>query len=170
MYNTPVAARFDLLCDFGFAHPCCMRIVPLLLLLATLSWAEGAFGTWKMNPSRSTFSGDPHPKAMTLRLERHAKGEAFALDRIRADGHAVTVSMILYLDGTEREFQGDACFGAQSSRSLDARTIEVIFKCRGWWALILRRQTSSPNELILDITKQQADGQRFEEHLILEKQ
>ena len=77
--------------------------------------------------------------------------------------------MIFYLDGKEREFQADACFVIQSSRSMDARTIEVFFKCRGWGARILRRQTSSPNELILDIIRQQADGQRFEEHLILEK-
>ena len=147
-----------------------MRIVLLSLLLATLSRAEEGLGTWKMNPARSTFIGDPHPKAMTLRIEQHAKGEVFTFDRIRADGQALTVSMILYLDGKERDFQGDACFGSQSSRRLNARTIEIVLKCRGWMAQFIRRATSSPNDLILDITRQQKDGRRFEQHLILEKQ
>jgi len=142
-----------------------------MLLVLTPMWPQGEqFGTWKMNPSRSTFSGDPHPKAVTVRIERHAKGEVFTIDRVRADGQAVTVSMILYFDGKERAFQGDACFGSQSSRRLDGRAIEVVFKCRGWWAQVTLRSMLSPNDLMLDITRQQADGKRFEQHLILEKQ
>ena len=40
----------------------------------------------------------------------------------------MTTSMILYLDGKER--QGDTCFGTQSSRPVDGRTVEIVYKCR----------------------------------------
>jgi len=78
--------------------------------------------------------------------------------------------MILYLDGKERAFQGDACFGSQSSRRLGGRAVEVVFKRRGWWARVTRRSMLSPNDLILDLTGRQADGKRSERRLILEKQ
>jgi hypothetical protein len=36
-----------------------MRAVRLILLLTALGWADDVFGTWKMNPARSTVAGDP---------------------------------------------------------------------------------------------------------------
>jgi hypothetical protein len=140
-----------------------------MCLLLPPARPQEVLGIWKMNPSRSTFSGDPHAKALTVRIERHAKGEVITFERIRADGQAVTVSMVLYFDGRERAFQGEACFGSQSSRRLDDRTVQVLLKCRGWSAQLTRRSMSSPNDLMLDVTRQQADGQRSKHSLILEK-
>src|SRR5258707_332002 len=109
-------------------HSSGMRTFPLLILIATaccapLSRAADAFGIWKMNPTRSTFTGDTHtqPQALTVRIEPHAKGEVFTVDRIAADGHATTSSTILYFDGKPRDFQGPQCSGTQSSRRVDSR-------------------------------------------------
>jgi hypothetical protein len=146
-----------------------MQSLPLILLAATLGWGADAFGTWKMNSARSTFIGDPHPKAVTVRIERHGKNEAFTFDRIRGNGQAITVSVILYFDGKERDFAGD-CHGTQSSRRIDGQTVEILFKCSDQFVRFTRRFPSPGGELILDITEQLVDGRHFERHLVLEKQ
>src|SRR6202163_4553480 len=55
-------------------------------------------GTWKMNAARSTFAGGSPFKSLTVRIERHPKGEVFTLDRIETDGRTTSSSTILYLD------------------------------------------------------------------------
>jgi hypothetical protein len=155
-----------------------MRTFPLLILIATACWAplsraEDAFGIWKMNPTRSTFTGDTltQPQALTVRIEPHAKGEVFTVDRIAADGRATTSSTILYFDGKPRDFQGPQCSGTQSSRRADSRTVEIVRECAGGgWIRFVRRLAAPPNEMVLELTEKRPDGRRFERHLVLEKQ
>lgn len=147
-----------------------MRTIPLVLLLAVSGSASDAFGTWTMNQARSTAAPDPRPKSITIRIESHAKGEVFTLDRIEADGRYTTVSTILYLDGKPRDFQGPGCSGTQSSRRVDSQTVEVLRTCaNGGWIRFVRRSSAQPNELVLEVTEQQAGGRRLERHLVLEK-
>jgi hypothetical protein len=152
-----------------------MRIVPLLMLVGAACWAsvsraEDAFGTWKMNAARSTFTGGTQPKSFTVRIEPHARGELFTLDRIEADGRATSSSTILYLDGKPRDFQDFGCSGTQSSRRVDSQIVEILRKCAsGEWTRFIRRLTPK-SELVLEITAQQPDGRRFERRLVLEKQ
>jgi len=93
-----------------------MRVALLLILLGEICRAEPAVGIWKMNAARSTFSGDVQPKRLTVRIEPHAKGEVFTLDRVEADGRATSSSTTLYLDGKTRDFQDDECSRAPESR------------------------------------------------------
>ena len=123
-----------------------------------------------MNAARSTFEGDTQPKTMTVRIEPHAKGEVFTMDRVEADGRVTTSSTILYLDDKPRDFQDGGCSGTQSSRSLDVRTVEILRRCTGGgWIRFLRRPAAQPRELILEITEQYPDGRRFARRLVLEK-
>ena len=147
-----------------------MRTILLMLLVGAPGWSEDAFGIWKVNPARSTLVGYPYPRAVAVRIEPHSKGEVLTLEQIREKGEKVTTSMILYLDGKEREFQGDACFGSQSSRRVDGRTVEIVYRCRSGWTRWMRRLPREPSELILDITEHLSDGRRFERRLVLEKQ
>src|SRR5690349_17143923 len=80
------------------AHGICMRFVTLMALVGAACWAESVFGIWKVNPSRSTFTGDSQPKSFTVRIEPYSKGEVFTLDRTGADGRATTSSTIRYFD------------------------------------------------------------------------
>lgn len=142
-----------------------------MLLLKLTGWADDAFGTWIMNTARSTVAPDPRPKSITIRIESHAKGEVFTLDRIEADGRATTSSTILYLDGQPRELQDLRCSGTQSSRRVDNRTVEILRKCAsGKWVRFVRRLSAQSNELVLEVTEQQTGGRRFERRLVLEKQ
>src|SRR5262245_40274708 len=150
----------------------------LVLLVSTLLSAtcfaqglQGASGTWKMNAARSTFAGGSTFKSLTVRIERHPKGEVFTLDRIEIDGRTTNYSTILYLDGEPRQFEDFGCSGIQSSRRADERTVEIVRMCAsGGWMRLLRRSSANANELVLEITEQSADGRRFDRRLTLEKQ
>lgn len=52
-----------------------------------------------MNAARSTFAGGSPFRSLTVRIERHPKGEVFTLYRIETDGRTTSSSTILYLDG-----------------------------------------------------------------------
>jgi hypothetical protein len=148
-----------------------MRTTALILLLTVSGWADDAFGTWTMNPARSTVAPDPRRESITIRIESHAKGEVFTLDRIEADGRATTSSTILYLDGKSRDFQDPRCSGTQSSRRVDSQTVEILRTCAsGGWIRFVRRSSAQSKELVLEVTEQQASGRSFARRLVLEKQ
>jgi hypothetical protein len=161
---------FQLAFGSYLVHCAGMRAFSLWTLLAAACWAEGPFGTWKMNPARSKIIDDT-AKTLTVRFEPHAKGEVFTLDSVGGDGRATTSSTILYFDDKPRDFQNFECSGTQSSRRVDSRTVEILRKCdSSKWTRFVRRLGILPNELILDITEQHPDGRRLERRLVLEKQ
>jgi hypothetical protein len=148
-----------------------MRAILLMLLLTTASWADDQFGIWNLNRARSTPGGESPPKSFTVRIEPHAKGEVFTVDRVDADGRGTTSSTILYLDGKSRDFQDQDCSGTQLSRRVDKTTVEIVRNCNsGTRSRFVRQLSARPKELILDITEQLADGRRLERHLVLETQ
>ena len=138
--------------------------------LAATCWAGTAYGTWKLNFARSTFAGDTQPRSLIIRIEPHAKGEVFTLDRVEADGRAMSAGIILYLDGTERDFRDSECSGTESSRRIDSLTIEILRNCgAGAWIRFVRR-IAPRNQLVLEIYEQRAGGRRFARRLVFEKQ
>ena len=148
-----------------------MRNVFLLMPLGAACWAGTAFGTWKLNVARSTFGGETRPKNMTVRIEPHVRGEIFTLDRIEPDGRVTSSSTILYFDGMDRDFRDDGCSGTQSSRRLDAETVEILRKCAsGGSARLVRHSSARAKELVIEIIEQYPDGRRFERRMVLEKQ
>jgi len=144
-----------------------MRIIVLVILVGASCWAAGAFGTWKMNGARSTFTGGPQPKSLSIRIEPHAKGEVFTVDRIEADGRATSTSTILYLDSRPRPFQDFGCSGTQSSRRVDSETVEILRVCaNGEQSRLVWRVATHSKELILEITEQDSAGHRLKRHLV----
>jgi hypothetical protein len=54
---------------------------------------------------------------------------------------------------------------------LDHHTVEILRTCgKDRWTQFIRRTTARPDELLLEITEQQADGGRREWRLVLQKQ
>jgi hypothetical protein len=142
----------------------------LLVPLGAACWAQAAYGTWRLNAGQSTFAGDTQPRSFTIRIEPHTKGEVFTLDRIEADGRAISTSTVLYLDGMKRDFRDGECSGTQSSQRIDSQTIEVLRNCGAdAWIRFVRR-TAPRNQLVLEISEQRADGRRFDRRLVFDKQ
>lgn len=148
-----------------------MRIILLLALAGQAGLGAGdAVGVWKLSPGRSTFATDRHPRSLTLRIERHSKGELFTVDRTEQDGRSTTDSTVLFLDGKPREYRDPDCNGTQSSQRVDSRTVEITRTCEGGaWMRIVRRVTTG-SELILEVTTKEADGRQVERRLVLEKE
>ena len=148
-----------------------MRITFLLALIVTGSYADSRFGTWKVNIQRSVFPADRAPKRLTVRIEPHAKGEVFTLDRLETDGRATSSSSILYFDGTPRDLQDFDCVGIQSSRRLDRGTFEIRRICAAsdevW---VVRHSGNKSDELSIDITEKRHPGPNLDWHLALKKQ
>ena len=151
-----------------------MRILLVSALSSAAFFAQGQesiYGTWKVNAARSTFAGGSPFKSLTVRIERHLKGEVFTLDRIETDGRATSTSTILYLDGEPRRFEDFGCSGIQLSRRADERTVEIVRMCAsGGWTRLLQRTSANSNELVLEIAEQGADGHRFDRRLTLQRQ
>jgi hypothetical protein len=147
-----------------------MRTVLLLIPLGAACWAGGAYGTWKLNPARSTFPGQTQPKRLVVRVEAHSKGEVVTVDRTEDNGQSTSSSTILYLDGAVRDFQGTTCSGSQTSRRLDSQTVEILRQCGGGdWERLVQHLARQGEELVVEITRQRS-GHRSEERLLLEKQ
>jgi hypothetical protein len=147
-----------------------MRVFLLWAALSTSCFAQ-TFGTWSLNPGRSTFAGDTPPKSLTIRIEAHPKGEVFTFDRVEANGRTTSVSSILYLDGKSRDFQDFACSGTQSSWRVNSRTVEILRTCgTGGWIKYVRWASAKTNELTIEVIEQYADGRRFDRRLTLERQ
>ena len=148
-----------------------VRMVFLLSLMVSTNCAESTFGTWTVNANRSRMSGGSLPKTLTVRIEPHAKGEVFTLDRTEADGRVTSSSTILYLDGAPRDSEDFECSGMQSSRRLDNHTIEIVRKCGGCDRTWLVRQSAKRSkELIIDITEKRLGGPNLAWRVVLEKQ
>jgi hypothetical protein len=148
-----------------------MRTVLSLIVFTTACWADSTFGTWKMDATRSTFAGGTQPKSLIVRIEPHAKGEVFTLDRVESDGRTMSSSTVLYFDGAPREFEDFGCSGTQSSGQLDAQTTEILRVCAsGEWMRLIWRASPKSDELVLEITEQSANGRRFDRRLTLERQ
>jgi hypothetical protein len=147
-----------------------ISLVPLMMLLSGSCSAQEAFGTWNMNPARSTLIWS-NPRSITVRIEPHAKGEVFTYERISNIGQAETFSVILYLDGQERDWQGSDCSGTLLSRRLDSRTVEIVWNCdNGGHTRFIRRMDSNAHDLMLDQTTSRPNRRGLERHLVLEKQ
>ena len=147
-----------------------MRTILLTLLLGVTGLAGGPYGSWKMNAGRSDFPAELRPKSLTVRIEPHAKGEVFTLERIERDGRATSDSTLLYLDGKPRDFDNDGCSGTEASRQIDNHTAEILRKCAtGTWMRFLWRVTDG-SRLVLEITEWQGDSRRAVRRIVLEKQ
>jgi hypothetical protein len=68
-----------------------MRTILILTVCSTACCAGSLLGTWRIDRARSWFAVPDHPQSLTVRIEPHAKGRVFTLDRLEADGRT-TVS------------------------------------------------------------------------------
>jgi len=171
--NIPSSYPHNLVSSLASAHCCRMRMVllPTALISVSCTVASGpddALGVWRVRPDSSPGS---YSNVLTIRFEPHNSGEVFTLDSIDADGHRSTSSTILYFDGKSRDFQDPVCSGTQSAWRIDSNTVEILRNCaNGRLIRFVRRSTSQPKELILEITEKQPDVSDQERRLVLEKQ
>ena len=148
-----------------------MRTILILTFCSTACCAGSVLGTWRMDRTRSRFASADQPRSLTVRIEPHAKGRVFTLDRLEGDGRNTSFSTVLYLDGTSRDFQDFACSGTQSSTWRDERTIEIRRVCansESVWRV--RESPGNSGELTIEITEKSRDGSTLGRRVVLKRQ
>ena len=145
-----------------------ISIVALLILAGGPGSTQDAYGTWKMNPSRSRLT-PPDAGAITVRIEPHTKGEVFTYERTQKNGQATTFSVVLYFDGRERSSQS-GCTGTLLSRRLEGHIAEIVWRCENGNLIRFLRRRTNADDLILDETERRPNRPALERHLVLERQ
>ena len=148
-----------------------MRTILILTVCSTACCAGSLLGTWRMDRARSWFAGPDQPRRLTVRIEPHAKGRVFTLDRLEGDGRNTSFSTVLYFDGISRAIQDFACSGTQSSRWWDGRTIEIRRVCsnvESVWRV--RESAGNSRELTIEITEKSLGGSTLGLRVVLKTQ
>lgn len=108
-----------------------------LLVVSVALCAQGAlaksplFGTWKLDPAKSTFSPGPAPKSQTAKLDAVEGGMRTVADRIEADGSLTHFEWTVKFDGKDYPVTGDPGRDAVSVRKIDDYTLEITNKKAG---------------------------------------
>jgi hypothetical protein len=133
-----------------------MRILAISTFLALGCFCQ-AFGTWKLNRAKSRDHTARLPKSATLRYESHQEGEISTWYSVRADGISETDSHILHLDGKDYACDDPSMperLDTVSSKRLDARRTEIVYKNAGRAVLRLVRTVSADGkQMTLDLRR-----------------
>ena len=104
-----------------------VAIVPMSV--ATAQSNDPAFGTWKLNVAKSTFSPGPAPKESTLTIEADGPGRKVAVAGVAGDGTPVKWGYSGNFDRKEVKVSGnnpDA--DVVSLRRIDANSTRTTYK------------------------------------------
>jgi hypothetical protein len=150
-----------------------MRILAVSAFLAAGCLGQ-AFGTWKLNPAKSRDQTARLPKSATLRYEPNEEGEISTWYSVRADGSSETNSQILHLDGKDYACDDPSMperLDSVSSRRLDARRTEIVYKNAGRAVLRLVRIVSADGkQMTLDLRSASAKAPQSLRWLVFERE
>jgi hypothetical protein len=143
-----------------------------MLPQAASAQADPFIGTWKLNPERSTYSGQQPWRSNTQTVKPAAQGLAFTEDIVTANGTTNHTVLPLIYDGqphpvTERGGNSDSIM----IRRIDASTQE--------WSLLRNGQPRTTGRIVFSpdgrtatwtIAGTNAQGEAFSRNLVYEKQ
>jgi hypothetical protein len=131
-----------------------MRVLLVSAFLAAGCFGQ-AIGAWKLNPEKSRDHIGRIPRSITLRYEPREADEISTWYSVRADGTSETISLILNFDG--EDYACDDPYMPEhadtvSSRRLDARRAEIVYKNAGRAVLrLMRTVPADGKQLTLDL-------------------
>lgn len=96
----------------------------ILAIASTAAFAaDPVLGTWKMNPSKSTFSPGPAPKSQTRIYAETPQGMTLTVKTMAADGKESTSTLTFKDDGKPYPVSGNPDFDSVSVTRVDASTV-----------------------------------------------
>jgi hypothetical protein len=90
-------------------------VVVMLAAMASVqvfAQANPLFGTWKLNPAKSKYTGMPAPKEMTRIVEADGDSVKYTTSGTAADGSAISFIFSVKFDGKDYPITGNAPYGA----------------------------------------------------------
>src|SRR5579863_9582909 len=108
-----------------------MKIVKLLGILTlgvTLTAADPAVGTWKLNVAKSKYSPGPPPKSATITYEETAEGIKRTGESVDAEGKTTSFEYTAKYDGKDYPVTGSDVYDAIALKRINDFTVEATIK------------------------------------------
>ena len=157
---------------------CCVGgLAAVLVAIVSMSVAtaqsnDPAFGTWKLNVAKSTFSPGPGPKESTLTIEADGPGRKVAVAGVAADGTPMKWGYSGTFDRKEVKVTGnnpDA--DVVSLRRIDANSTRTTYKRAGKQTLVNGIAVSADGKTMTVVQSgANAKGETVKNMLIFDKQ
>ena len=151
------------------------RILPIALLsmlfLGTTAFAADAVvGTWKLNVSKSKFTGTA-PKSATRAYAESADGTVLDQKMVGADGKETSMHTTLKYDGKDHPITGNPDADSGAGKAIDAHTSEFTLKKGGKVVGSVHRVVSADGKTLTVNNKgTHPDGKTYDDTLVFDKQ
>jgi hypothetical protein len=133
--------------------------------------ASPVSGTWKLNPTKSTFSAGPRPKELLVRLEASGEGENATANGVNAGGQRHSIQYTANYDGHDYPIIGSVTADTISLKRIDPRTTQRIDKKDGKVVETRTRKVSRDGKTFTVTFKgTYPDGQLISHVLVFERQ
>ena len=154
--------------------------VPVIVLIALVGFAlhvavraqapQQLFGTWKLNPAKSTYSPGPAPKSMTIVYSPAGFGLKIVVDLVPAQGAPQHWEMTAMYDGADHPVTGNPDADTISIRRISDTKGESTYKRMGK-VMAVNVRTLSPDAKTLSIETKgtTADGKPRHDIAVYEK-
>ena len=146
----------------------------LTFLTAAIALAQSEGGTWKLNATKSKYSGQAKPQSRTQTLEPNNEGVNARVEGKAGDGSPIKYSYAAKYDGKDHPITGDGAPGGADSvamRRIDEHTRETTYKKSGKVVMTSRSSISKDGRTMTTTAKGiGTDGRKTNVHAIYEKQ
>ena len=143
--------------------------VPVIVLIALVGFAlhvavraqapQQLFGTWKLNPAKSTYTPGPPPKSMTVVYSPAGFGMKIVVDVVPAEGAPQHWVMTPMYDGADHPVTGYPDADTISIRRISDTKGESTFKKAGKvMAINVRTLSADGKTLTIETKGTTADG------------
>lgn len=127
--------------------------------VSTAAQGNSSLGSWKLNVAKSTFTPDPAPKSISLKIEAAGMAATTTVDAVAADGAAQHWTYTGGYDGMDVAVTGNNQYGDMASRKrISATTTETTFKRAGKVTFVNTVVVSADNK-VLTVTAKGTDAQ-----------
>ena len=153
---------------------------PVVVLIALAGFAlnvavraqspQQLFGTWKLNPAKSTFSPGPAPKSMTVTYSPAGFGMKIVVDVVPAEGAPQHWVMTPMYDGADHPVTGNPDVDTISIRRISDTKGESTFKKAGKvMAINVRTLSADGKTLTIETKGTTADGKPRHDVVVYDK-
>ena len=146
------------------------RLLGMLALGTTLSAADPAIGTWKLNVAISRYTPGPPPKSATITYEETADGIKRKGESLDAEGKATSFEYTAKYDGKEYPVTGSDLYDTITIKRINDQTAESNLKRSGKVVSNARRVVSKDGKVMtLTITGTNPQGEKMHNVAVYDK-
>jgi hypothetical protein len=147
-----------------------IALLSTLFVGATAFAADAADGTWKLNVTKSKFSGAA-PKSATRVYTETADGTTLDQKMVGADGKEMSMHVTVKYDGKDYPMMGNPDADSGAGKVIDAHTTNFTLKKAGKVVGSVHRVVSADGKTLTVNNKgTHADGSAYDDTLVYEKQ